>query len=100
MANTPRKSVSQAWLNQQFDEPKNGWPNRLASYTKAEIHNSLTPSHHGQDEGTLTIGNEYYDADGVRVAIIFHYKKPDGTLGGSGQYTPKGLLIEGIWCYI
>jgi hypothetical protein len=97
MANTPKKCATQAWLNQQYDD--NGWAERLASYTKAEIHNSLTPGNHGQDEGTLTIGNEYYDPNGARVAIIFHYKKPDGTLGGSGKYTPKGLLIEGVWYY-
>jgi hypothetical protein len=97
MANTPRKKVEQSWLNQQFDD--NDWQNKLASYTKAEIHNSLTPPAHGQVEGTLTIGHEYFDSNGLRIALIFHYKKPDGTLGASGRYVPKGLLIDGVWCY-
>jgi hypothetical protein len=95
---TPRKQVAQPWLNQQFND--NGWGERLASYRKAEIHNSLTPSIHGQVEGTLTIGHDYYDAENRLVATVFHYRKPDGTLGASGHLTPKGLLIEGVWCYI
>jgi hypothetical protein len=93
----PRKRVTQVWLNQQFDE--NGWPERLASYTRAEIHNSLTPARHGQVEGTLTIGHDYYDAENRLVATVFCYRNPDGKLGASGRMTPKGLLIDDVWCH-
>jgi len=93
-----RKVVTQAWLNQQFNE--NGWQERLASYTKSEIHNSLTPEEHGQPKGTLTIGHDYYDAENKLLATIFHYLKPDRTLGASGKLTPKGLLIDGVWCFV
>ena len=94
---TPRRSVSQPWLNQQFND--NGWEARLASYTRVEIHNSLTPPERGQIEGTLTIGYDYYDDENNLVATIFHYRQPDGKLGASGRMTPKGLLIEGEWCH-
>jgi hypothetical protein len=97
MTKPPKKRVKQAWLNQQYD---NGWEERLASYTKAEIHNSLTPKEAKQDEGTLTIGYDYYDAENTRVATVFIYRKPDGKLGGRGKPTPKGLLIDGEWCYV
>ena len=93
----PRKKVDQSWLNQQFNE--NGWEKRIASYNKTEIHNSLTPRKHGQAEGTLTIGYDYYDAENKLVATIFHYKNPDGKLGASGRFTPKGLLIDDTWCH-
>lgn len=88
----------QTWLNQQFNE--NGWEQRLASYTKVEIHSSLTPPEHGQLKGTLTVGHDYYDAENKLVATIFHYLKPDHTLGASGRLTPKGLLIDGTWHYV
>jgi len=96
----PRKRVTQAWLNQQFDD--NGWAERLASYTRTEIHNSLTPARHGQVEGTLTIGYDYYDAENKHLATVFHYRDPDGKyVPWNGRETrPKGLLIDGVWCYI
>jgi hypothetical protein len=98
MTITPRKKVTQAFLNQQFNN--NGWEKRLASYTKVEIHNSPTPPEHGQLKGTLTIGHDYYDAENTRFATVFHYLKPDQTLGASGKLIPKGLLIDGVWCFV
>jgi hypothetical protein len=95
---SPRKKVTQTWLNQQFNS--NGWIERLASYSKVEIHNSLTPSEHGQPIGTLTIGHDYYDADNTLLATVFYYLKPDNTLGASGKKTPKGLRIDGEWCFV
>jgi len=95
---SPKKRVTQLWLNQQFNQ--NGWEERLASYTKVEIHNSPTPSEHGQPEGTLTMGYDYYDTENKLLATIFFYLKPDRTLGGSGKKSPKGLLVDGIWCYV
>ncbi|HEY6337604.1 MAG TPA: hypothetical protein VIW68_03845 [Candidatus Sulfotelmatobacter sp.] len=97
MTKTPRRKIDQSWLNQQFAQ--DGWEKRLASYTKVEIYNSLTPREHGQVEGTLTIGHDYYDAENALVATIFHYRKPDGNFGASGKPCPKGLLIDGIWCH-
>jgi hypothetical protein len=94
---TPRKKVEQHWLNQQFNE--NSWESRLASYTEVPIHDSLTPPERGQAKGTVTVGYDYYDAENRLVATVFHYRKPDGKLGASGRLTPKGLLIDGVWCH-
>jgi len=94
----PKKKTTQAWLEQQFDE--NGWQERLASYTKIERHNSLTPTKHGLPKGTLTIGHEYYDTENKRVALIFRYETPDKTLVGRGRLIPKGLLIDEVWHYV
>ena len=95
---TPRRPVSQSWLNQQFNE--NGCEARLASYTEAPIHHSLTPPERGQVEGTLTVGYDYYDAENKVVATIFWYKQPDGKLGASGRKIPKSLRIDGVWCFV
>jgi len=92
-----RKRATLAWLNQQFND--HGWEERLTTCTKVEIHNSLTPPSHGQVEGTLTIGHDYYDAENKHVATIFYYLMPDGKLGASGRKTPQALLIDGVWYY-
>lgn len=98
--NAPRRPVDQPWLNQQFDQ--NGWQKRLESYTKAPIHDSLTPKERGLPEGTMTIGYAYYDTENVLVAVVFLYRDRDGNLiPWNGRETrPKGLLIDGVWCYI
>jgi hypothetical protein len=93
-----KQRVTQAWLNQKFNG--DDWEQRLASYTKVEIHNSPTPVETGEPKGTMTIGHEYYDAENKRVATIFFYLRPDHTFGGSGKMTPKALLIDGVWHYV
>jgi hypothetical protein len=98
MTTPPQKRVTQQYLNDQFDN--NGWEKSLASYTRVEIYNRPTPKKAGQTQGTSTIGYEYYDADNKAVAIVFHYEKPDKTLGASGRRVPKSLLIDGVWCYV
>jgi hypothetical protein len=97
---TPRKPVSQSWLNQQFDE--NGWLERLASYTKDEDHHSLTPECRGLPKGTLTIGYNYYTAEKKAVATIFHYQHKDGKIipWHGRDFRPKALLVDGVWCYV
>lgn len=84
----------QPWLIQQFNE--NGWQERLASCKKAKIHDSLTPPEKGLPKGTMTIGYEYYDTDSTRVAIMLQYVHPEL----DNKPTPKGLLIDGVWCYV
>ena len=37
---------------------------------------------------------EYRTSEGRLVAIAIQYRRPDGTLGGSGRSDPK-LLLEG-----
>ncbi len=98
MTTPSQKRLTQQELNSQYDD--GGWEKRLASYRKVEIYNRPTPRKSGQATGTSTIGYEYYDAENTRVAIIFHYEKPDKTLGASGRRVPKGLLIDGVWCYV
>jgi hypothetical protein len=98
MMTPSRKPVDQPWLNRQYND--NAWADRLAPCRKLEVHNSLTPAKHGQVQGTLTIGHDYYDAENRVIATIFYYLKPNGELGASGKKTPKGLLIDGVWCYI
>jgi hypothetical protein len=99
MTKPPKKRVSQQSLNNEYNA--NGWENRLASYTRIEIYNKPTPLFEsGEPLGTHTIGYDYIDAEGKRVATVFRYERPNRSLGASGKPTPKGLLIDDVWCYV
>lgn len=48
--------------------------------------------------GTLSQMVWYLDRAGTRVALVHQYRRPDGSLGGSGRPDPKRLLVEDeIW---
>lgn len=38
----------------------------------------------------------YLDAEGNEVARVHQYRRPDGTLGGSGKPDPKKLIVNGV----
>lgn len=35
----------------------------------------------------------FFDADDDKIVVLHQYKRPDGSIGGSGQPDPKRLLI-------
>lgn len=37
----------------------------------------------------------YFDEQGVKVALVHQYLRPDGSLGASGKPDPKKLLLDG-----
>lgn len=92
-----RKPVSQEFLNHAFNDGH--WAEKLCTYREVKFYHRPTPPEAHQPLGTDTIGIKYYDPEGNLAAIVFYYKKPDGSLGASGQPSPKGLLIGGIWHY-
>lgn len=45
--------------------------------------------------GTRAQVLEYWDGD-LRVAVVFQYLRPNGTLGGSGKPDPKLVRRDGV----
>jgi hypothetical protein len=45
---------------------------------------------------TLSQTVEYWDKFGNRIARVHQYRKPDGSLGGSGRPDPKAVFHEGV----
>jgi hypothetical protein len=37
----------------------------------------------------------FWNREGKMVALCHQYKRPDGTIGGSGKPDPKRIMIEG-----
>lgn len=57
-----------------------------------EKDSNLAPPGSGQPPGTRTQKVEYFARNGKRLALAIQYRRPDGTLGGSGLPDPKWLL--------
>ena len=65
------------------------------SVTAAIKRTNLTSLEHHQERGTVTQIVRYF-RDGVKVAVVRQFLRPDGTLGASGLPTPQYLLHEGV----
>jgi len=91
-----RKPVLQVYLNTVFQD--GGWEERLKSCKKIEYYNQSTPVCK-EPFGTRTIGYEYYE-NGIFIALVFEYRRTDGTIGNNGRRSPKMLLIEDIYHYV
>ena len=77
MVETPRKQVTVNELEQLFAEQK--WEERLASCDKAEYKLKPTPIDRGYPRGTVTVGYKYKSREGRYIALVFYYKRPDGS---------------------
>lgn len=53
----------------------------------------------GEPAETSSEIRAYYDLDGTMVAKVHCYRRPNGTLGGSGLPDPKWLYIDGVVLY-
>lgn len=93
----PSKSVSSDELRRLFnlgrywERVQNG---ERYSVVLRERHPA--PRESGQPPCTLSQILSYRDQTGNEVARVHQYKRPDGTLGGSGRPDPKRLVHDGI----
>ena len=91
--------MTKDYLTEEFD--RNGWSERLRTQcTRIEYYNKPTRQEAKYPKGTVTVGYEYLDAENKRVALVFQYAAPDRSLCSGRDHHPKGLLIDGVWCYI
>lgn len=49
----------------------------------------------GEPAGTRSQIVGILDSDGLTIAIVHQYRRPDGTLGASGKPDPKKLVVAG-----
>jgi hypothetical protein len=96
MTGLQKKQVSKEYLTEQFDR----MAERLARCQRVEYYNQPTRPEAKFPRGTSTVGYEYIDANGARIALVFEYRTPDGGFCGDKRYHPKGLLIDGVWCFL
>jgi hypothetical protein len=64
----------------------------LSTHVKRDSHRDPPPA--GEPYCTRSQIVYYYDRDQNPVAIVHQYRRPDGTIGASGQPDPKRLFLE------
>lgn len=91
----PARIVSEEELRRRFNEGRY-WPRVRSGELRAEVRRDGHPSPDLSGEPYCTRSQivAYLDAGGRRVAVVHQYRRPDGTLGGSGRPDPK-MLVEG-----
>lgn len=52
-----------------------------------------SPARSGQPHCTYSQILSFSDSQGNKVAMCHQYKRPDGTIGGSGRPDPKRIMI-------
>ena len=99
MTNLPARRVAPSELRRIFNDGDYvGRAERNELLTSVE---SSRPARAAasQEPGTLSQMVRYFDTSLRPVAIVHQYRKPDGTLGGSGLPDPKRLWLDGEILY-
>ena len=89
-----RQIVSQAKLRALFNEHI-GANLEHGTYHR-EARSSRPASLSSEPPGTLSVMFNILDENYQRVALVHCYLRPDGTIGATGKYDPKQLLLNGI----
>ena len=77
--------------NRYWERTKGPQPEFRKHYERdKEVHLSFEP------RGTRSQMVVYINSVNQPIALIHQYKRPDGTLGGSGKPDPKLLVHEGV----
>ncbi|MBM4285636.1 MAG: hypothetical protein FJ128_10375 [Deltaproteobacteria bacterium] len=91
------KRINSKELQKIFNE-KGFWERASSGELKVEVMSEKHPSplKSAQPPCTLSQILAYFDNQGQEVARVHQYKRPDGSLGGSGRPDPKRLFINGV----
>jgi hypothetical protein len=95
MSSAPRRLVCPTILRQRFNAMD--FPGRIARREVFErvVHvGTPRPAAH-QEAGTVAETVVYMDERWRFLARVHQYRKPNGTLGGSGRPDPKVLVVDG-----
>lgn len=91
----PTRKVSAAELRRLFNEGRyheRAQANQLLISVESEREARDSA---GQPPGTLSQMVWYFDPSTLdRVALVHQYRRPDGSIGGSGRPDPKRLLLQ------
>jgi len=90
----PIKWVTKNIIRQKFNKSQlaeKAENNQLKTYIKRNSH--IDPPIPNEPPCTHSQIVYYYDPDGLPLAIVHQYRRPDGTIGGSGKPDPKRMFF-------
>jgi hypothetical protein len=96
----PQK-VGKRELYRYFDDPDFRADLLRRTNQQVDVSCHPAPASARQDPGTMSHVYDWYAYDEARdtttlLATVHLYKKPDGTIGASGQPDPVFLLVNGV----
>lgn len=86
--------ITRAELRQRFNELRVDERIRRGEVSTRVLVSSPAPPGLPFPEGTQSQRIAFIDATGRQFAVAHQYRKPDGTLAGSGRPDPKELLVD------
>jgi hypothetical protein len=93
MSSTSTKRIAEKAIRKLFNDG-DFWARALRGEFKTlTLQSYPAPREAHQRPGAKSEVIEYRDLNG-RVALVFQYTNPDGSLGASGKPDPKALLID------
>ena len=91
---TGKVRVTAAELRRMFKH--SDIPDRISSRELRQVlsrDDHPAPPTSGQPFCTHSQILSFFDADDNKIVVLHQYKRPDGSIGGSGESDPKRLLI-------
>ena len=91
----PPIKITKTEIRDKFNRNEGGYPAKIDQLRRVTSYDRLASPETNQPPGTRSRIYRYYDGPAM-VMLVHCLVRPDGTLGGSGQYDPKRLLVDGI----
>jgi hypothetical protein len=98
MSKPPKIRISERELQYKFNNNEGGYKNRMDELEISCSYDEPASPKSGQDPGTTSKIFKFRE-NGATVMILHFFLRSDGSLGASGKFDPKNLLIEGILYY-
>lgn len=97
MAELPAQCINRNQIQQMFNDG-GYWPRAQAGEFRQalEKESHLDPLKTAEPLCTHSQFLIYYDKEDNEIARVHQYKRPDGTLGGTGRPDPKRLILEDV----
>jgi hypothetical protein len=92
----PIREIDEEEMRKLFNDGRYFERARAGEFRVVIVADTRASRRSGQPHGTRSQEIHYCDKYGRTVAILHQYRRPDGTLGGSGRPDPKFLIIEGM----
>ncbi len=95
MSKPPKVMVSEQDLQNKFNSGEGGWRDRMDELEILCTHDQPANPASNQDPGTRSKLFKFRES-GVTVMALHFFLKVDGSLGASGKFDPKSLMVNGI----
>jgi hypothetical protein len=91
--------ISEQELQRKFNRNDGGYNNRMHELEIVCVHDRPADPKSNQVYGTRSKIVKFKE-NGMTVMTVHFFVKPDASLGASGKFDPKYLIVDGVAFYI